>query len=81
MFLPTFFAFSSGVLLASNASVLFNDADDADPTTTFNGFSFAAKATPNADKGSSDNHTLVNESNMEVRHPTPPGPTHVTLCP
>lgn len=69
MFLPTFLALSSSVLLASNASVLSSDTDDVDPTTTtLRGFSFAAKPTPNADKGSSDNHTLLNEGNMEVRH-------------
>ncbi|KAG6377341.1 aspartic peptidase domain-containing protein [Boletus reticuloceps] len=65
MFLLAFLAFSLSVLLASNASIL-STTDDVDPTTTFRGFSFAAKATPNADKGSSDNHTLLNEANMEV---------------
>lgn len=68
MLLPTFLALSSSVLLASHASALFSDADDADSTTTaLKGFSFAAQATPNADKGSSNNHTLLNEGNMEVR--------------
>ena len=78
----SFLAFFFSVLLASNASVLSFDTDDADPSTTaFTGFSFAAKATPNVDKGSSDNHTLVNESNMEVRHPTHPSPARITPCP
>ena len=81
MFSSTFIAFFSSVLLASHASVLSIDTDNADPTTTaFKGFSFAAKATPNADKGSTDNHTLVNESNMQVRRPTLHRPAHVTLC-
>lgn len=76
MYLPTLFALSS-VLLASNAS-LFSSADS---NTTFKGFSFAAKATAgSADKGSSDNHTLLNEANMEVRRLTFHGPAHVTLC-
>ncbi|KAG9309960.1 aspartic peptidase domain-containing protein [Chiua virens] len=69
MYLHTLLVFSSGVLLASNASVLSNDTVTvtAGPTTAFRGFSFAAKATPNANKGSSDNHTLENDSNMQVR--------------
>lgn len=79
MFLPTFLALSSSVLLASNASVLSNDTDDAYPTTTLKGFSFAAKATPNAAKGSSNNHTLLNEGNMEVRRLTPPSPGTISL--
>jgi hypothetical protein len=77
----TFLVFLSSVLLASNASVLSIDTDDTDPTTAFKGFSFAAKATPNSDKGASDNHTLVNESNMEVRPRTLPTPARVTLRP
>lgn len=70
MFLTTFLSFFSSVLLASNASILSSDTDSADPNASFHGFSFAARATPNADKGSSDNHTLLNMDNMEVRHPT-----------
>lgn len=81
MFLPTFLALSSSVLLASNASVLSSDTDDADPTATFRGLSFTAKATPNANKGASDNNTLQNESNMEVHRPIFPSLTHLTLCP
>ncbi|KAG8216943.1 aspartic peptidase domain-containing protein [Butyriboletus roseoflavus] len=80
MFLPTFLALSSSVLLASNAAVLSSGTDDVDhATATFRGLSFTAKATPNADKGSSDNHTLLNEGNMEVRHSSLPSTCTTSL--
>lgn len=81
MYSPIFLPVLSGVLLASIASVLSNDTDGANPTTTFKGFSFAAKATPNAAKGSSDNQTLLNIANMQVRHLSLLIRLSVILCP
>ena len=81
MFSPVFLALSSSVLLASNASILSGNTSDPEPTTSLKGFSFAARATPNADKGSPDNHTLQNGANMQVCHYIVHSLTSVTIRP